>query len=538
VPHKNNLSALAEHLAAQQGVPNWPDLARNLAKRLGCSVVFEPFNLTSPAIDRLSIRALAIELGVGASLDEKMSFGSAQALVAGLERNIHEAFGNGRSKFLSNLDPDILGVAGSCPDRSLTLYNWLVGGANPRSRQWRIQAARVFPALMISLTSGPLGRSEATLEQVIDQGEPLVQALREVYGVQKSVARRAFKIPASLLVQWKIRLGVLLRGLTGIPPEKYPSTDAEWGVYAQLLSVWLPKITGRPATSFFNAAFLPAIAKRGWGARQKLERLGLNEEGALLLRQFIASCSRILTRELAKASRVAESCAAPVAGKVLDEALLAIGVEGLAEGARKWPACLGRSRLAHQKWSSLVLGKRWLAVIDEPFECANGCRVVALAGAKELVKESTIMKNCADTYVNSCMSGQSYLFSVRGDNDVRLAMAEVQFKLARGTNTYQAVTRQLKGPGNRPASREAVEAHAAFTRYLETVTVQDRITQVIKEIEKLRYLNSYGDAAIVARRIEHEIERGALSLLEIARLSPESLLAEAESALAHETRPD
>lgn len=101
-------------------------------------------------------------------------------------------------------------------------------------------------------------------------------------------------------------------------------------------------------------------------------------------------------------------------------------VVGLADLALRWPACLGRSRKA--------------------------------------------MSNCVDTYVQSCMDGDSFIFSVRGKGDERLATAEVRFSPVRGSNSHQIVIVQFKGSSNHPVGSQAARALGAFSIWRPMLT--------------------------------------------------------------------
>ena len=536
LPTPPHLSSLVSALFECRGtLHNRSNTAQYLNWQLETTLTLEECNLTRMAPDRAAVRTLAIEHGLAIQPPGETSTGDVHVRVKALEQEITQEWDTLIASFIEGLGPDTLGQAGIWPDgMPLSRYNWLVG-SDARTRNWRIQVARVFPALIPILAGerGEIQKSEAELTRVIDQGRPLIHALADIYGVRKAIARHALTMPAWLLDDERpARLGVLLRGLSALPPERYPRADDDWRMYVRLLYELLPSLTGRPPASVLNASFLPAISRRGWVVTaRKLEGVGLNEEGSLLLRQFMTACNRMLAWAVVESTRTHELEATRVAGKVLDEAFLSIGVVGLADLARRWPACLGRSRLAHREWSEQVRGKRWPTVIDEPFQWED-CQVVALAGPEDLLEEGKAMNNCVATYVQACMYGDSFIYSVRGKGDERLATAEVRFSPDRGSNSHQFVIVQFKGPSNHSVCSQAARALGAFRRHLETDTdAQSRIAQVKSVMTKLRHWRRQGDTGRLGKRIEQEIERDALRQLQNARLVLDTLLAEAVTRL-------
>jgi hypothetical protein len=513
-PTPANLDTLAMALAESRGLPHARTaMADYLGWKLETALTVQDCNLASIAPDAAAVRALALEHGLADQGMGKASTGEIHARVRGLEEEIHRDWMGLLADFTDRLDPRIKALATLWPDGlPLARYNWLIGSGNS-SRDWRVQAAGVFPALIPVLDGerGTLQVTEAALVHVIDQGRPLLQALADTYGVRKAIARHAPTMPSWLLNgERPASLGMLLRGLSGLPPERYPRTDDDWRVYVHLLQELLPSLTGRPAASPLNAAFLPAISRRGWTVTErKLEGVGLTREGASRLRDFVLACQRFLAEEIVQTLSLPSDEARRLSSRLLDGVFVSIGVLELAQLALRWPAFLGRSRLAHQAWCEHMQGKHWPGVITEPFEWEE-LRVVALTRPEELVEEGRVMGNCVGTYIQDCLDGRAYLFSVRGGDGVPLATGELDFVPRRTSGRQQIFIVQLKGPGNQRPSSQAARAFHAFTRFLETEAPQARIAQVVTDMSRARKWRLQGDAARLARRIEHEIEGDAL----------------------------
>lgn len=527
-----NMDALSRALAECGELPqSRPGMANRLGWKLETTLTVEDCNLLSPETDPAAVRALALEQGLSAP--GLASPGDVQARVTALEHAFAREWRDRLADFIARLDPRVMAQAALWPDGlPLARYNWLIGG-DGGTRQWRIQSAQVFPALVPVLAGerGPLQESEAALVRVIDRGRPLVQALAETYGVRKAIARHALAMPSWLLNgQPAASPGLLLRGLSALPPERYPRTDDDWRVYVQLLRELLPALTGRPAASPLNAAFLPAISRRGWSVTErKLERVGLNREGAARLRDFMLACQRILTEGILQTASVPLEEARRLSGQLLDSVFVATGVLELAQLALRWPAELGRSRLAHQEWCEHMQGKHWPGVIQEPFEWEE-LRVVALTRPEDLVKEGRVMGHCVGTYIQDCLDGRAYLFSVRGGDGKPLATGELRFSRRGAPGRHQVHVVQLKGPGNQHPSSQAARAFHAFTRFLETEAAQDRIARVVSDMARARTWRHQGDAARLARRIEHEIEADALKRMNYPQLELAGLVRRALEA--------
>lgn len=514
LPTPSNLELLVSALADCHWQPGtWTEMANLLSWKLETQLVVKECNLAGLEPDAAAVRALALEQSLAITDTCKTDPVDIRLEVELIEKKIRLEWAERLSEFSGQLDPRIVGLAGLWPSGlTLARYNWLVGGGS-NGPEWRIQSALVFPALIPLLAGerGGIQATEADLARVIDEGRPLIQALCDTYGVRKAIARHALTMPSWLFNgEPHIRFGVLLRGLSALPPERYPHTDDDWRVYAHLLHELLPTLTGRPAESPVNAAFLSTISTRGWTVtEQKLERVGLGYESSLRMREFMTVCVRILAEEIEETRQESELEARLLANKLLDRIFVTIGMVELAKLAQRWPALLRKSQSLHEEWGDHMRGKHWPSVITEPFEWESS-RVVALTRPAELAEEGRVMGHCAGTYIQNCLNGYSYLFSVRTPDDMHMATGELRFRPRGVSGRFQIVVVQLKGPGNKYPSSQATKGFHAFMRFLDTDAGQARIAQVVAIMTKARKWRLQGESGRLSKRIAHEIERDAL----------------------------
>lgn len=98
--------------------------------------------------------------------------------LATAEAAIAVAAGAELRSFVDGLDQDILRLASLWGCMPWARYNWFAS-TQKNVRAYRIQVARVFPALVPVLSGelGPPGAGAQALCEVVDRGEPLVEAL-------------------------------------------------------------------------------------------------------------------------------------------------------------------------------------------------------------------------------------------------------------------------------------------------------------------------------------------------------------------------
>lgn len=528
IPNQSNLATLADALTKHDASHHaWESIASNLGWQLETTLSLERLDLANPGLGKEAIRAAAMEHCLGKDDSSKSDATALQTKVQHIEQKMSDDLAEIMSRFVERLDDNALKLASLWPDGlTLSRYNWLMG-AERTSRPWRIQAAGVFPALipMMAGERGKVERAERSLIKAIDTGHSLVQALEKSYGVRKVIARHALTMPAWLLVDaHPCRMAVLLHGLSELPPERYPRNEAEWRMYRHFINELLPSLTGRPASSRLNEAFLPAISKRGWEiTEEKLNKVGLDTENAHLFRKFVAASNRALAGSIIDACKVSASTATILASRVLETALVSVGVVNLGPIARVWPTLVGRSRIENKAWWDQLRGKNWPAVIDVPFECED-CEVVALASPEQLVEEGKVMGHCVGSYVHSCLDGKAFIFSVRRKDGLRLGTAELWFKSADTSDQFRIGIKQFKGHGNRPVRVQAVRVLDTFKHHLESEGGQTSIAQVLKNMVKARKWRRLGTDAT---RIEHEVEAEAMRHIADVRLRLDTLLVKA-----------
>lgn len=170
-PDRNNLATLAETLAQHDGqFCFWTSLQANLGWRLETTLTPDNLNLADPGLDQEVVRAAALESSLGQGSLESTNPTCLQERTRRIEKQISINLAETMSRFITGLDPRIMAASGLWPDgMPVSRYNWLVGRAD-HTLLWRLQAAKVFPALILRL-AGELG-----MLQPGEQRLPLIRA--------------------------------------------------------------------------------------------------------------------------------------------------------------------------------------------------------------------------------------------------------------------------------------------------------------------------------------------------------------------------
>lgn len=349
--------------------------------------------------------------------------------------------------FRSELDPVALAASeqpGALP--SLGLYNWLQAASGLRRRR-RLQALQGYPLLISALVRQADSDAAGTLGAAVDRGEPLVDALAELYRVPKGFIRRHRGPGGPRLRRMVGSVPALARWLALLPADALPAERAEWEALRELVDQLHSLEATWPAERrvLEKAArrFLSECARRGWTAAWRRFRDGFaNTAGFEDLQDLVRQAEWLYGAE----------AFAPVAAR-----LLAQGVEQVQRVSERWhwqPA-----EVADDAAALSVL--RWPALMPE-LELA-GRRLLPLCSAAELKEEGRRLRHCVGGYSEQCLFRSVHIVSIRDRLGPR---STVELELVRQGAIWKIEVRQHRGEANSAPDPACVQALEALLEHL------------------------------------------------------------------------
>lgn len=391
------------------------------------------------------------------------------------------------------------------PVDRLAVYNFLVGqGGNSR---YRVQAMRVLPWLLPLLAAPKRGRilpELAAVRAAIDGAGPLHDAVACAFGVPRELVRwlGSRELPGNWQLD-DVRLGRLLAALSWLPPERRPSSPAQFGDLMQLCGVLagifrFRNDRGDLRTRAWSALHGPCM--RRWLA--ECGRPGWARDAMARDRQdFAAQCADASDFMGALVDAVQHRQDAG------DEAALAwvtrwaagIGLRRLLALSRDWhadafPALDVAAEMPADVGPAASHGARWPAILPEAMRFGE-ITAVELTSAAQLQAESVRMQHCVASYDRACHSGRSVIVSLRAVSGRVLSTAELRLV-----------------DGDRP--RVAVEQHRAIRNGAPMAACERALEALVA------CLNDEPAAALLQARIRfQQDQRGQARLRQQARES-------------------
>ena len=484
-PLPDRVAMLAEAIRMHDhACPHQEHIASVVAWKLETQLTLVDLDLSAPTTAAWPVRAAALQSCYVDSFSNESSAQFAERMTLA-ETAIAAAAITDLRNFVGSLDPDIVCLSSLWGCLPCPRYNWL---AHHREdiRTYRIQAARVFPALVPVLSGefGPVGAGAQTLSDVIDRGEPLVDALAKTYVVRAVTARHALTMPPALMAGEK--LATLMRALDRLIPERFPRNLDEWTVFDRLVHDAIPKLTDRPAASPDNLSFLPGISRQGWTqAENRWSRLCVGDGAAALIAEFLAVYRKALTWEVVRQARVSQTAAQDACKTALDDALTKVGLFNLFETSSSFQTTMREARHQARAKAKAELDQRlavlrrgpWSNVLKQPATFAD-CKFEPLLTTSALVQIGNELGNCLDEhYAHECVEAKAHIFSIRSTMGVLLGALHLRFQVGRHGG-FEVQIRDCKGPRNVKICALGKRAVAAFCDWLKTPDAQRRISEL------------------------------------------------------------
>lgn len=380
------------------------------------------------------------------------------------------------TEFVRHLNPDILQLSGLWGGMPWARYNWFA--SVPQSvRTYRIQLARIFPALVPVLAgeAGPPSPLTAALTDVIDRGEPLIEALARLCQVRKVTAKHALTMPALFVSAEK--LPILIRALDWMAPERFPRQIPEWATFDRLVHMVIPKLTNRPASNAINFSFLPEISRSGWNHQgdNPLSSLFVDDAAGLLVREFLETYQRTLVWSIEKQDTPRQAAVRTACAKTISDLLAAAGVLSILEASRAFPALLRDAERELSDSHSFIRGERWENVLEVPMVFED-CTIVPLLTVASLTQLGDELNNCigGQAFATACAKGKAHLFSIQDLTGTTLGAFHIHFPVNRN-GVYDVSIDDCKGPHNAKICNQGWKAVKAFCLWLKNDAPQRRI---------------------------------------------------------------
>ena len=487
-------------------------LASMVSWEIETQIEFLGIDLSKPDTGMWPVRAAAIERHLSEKPASEIS-----ARIAERARVTEAELANGLKAelmaFVGRLDGSVVSLSSLWNSMPWARYNWFASSKDP-VRRYRIQLAQVFPALVPILT-GELGVPEPfarSLADVVDSGKPLIDALVSTCQIRSATARHVLTMPPSLMEG--TRLKPLIRSLDALSPDRFPRELSEWLVFGRVVGDLVPGITSRPMSSPLNLAFVPEVCKHGWmHAERQLRRLCIDEQDAILVREFWGLYRNALMWNLLENGLCTEDTAIATCAALIDQEMASAGLARMFEVSRALPALLrlARSELANEH--DLWRGKCWHSVLDKSIVLED-CEIEPLLTVVDLERTGAELHNCIDgRFAFYCANGTAHIFSIRDASGGRLGALHLRFNANR-KDKFAIHVVDCKGPSNAKISSKGMRAVSAFCAWLRDEEAQQRLL----ELRRLALAWRLPKNKDVEKRIEMET-----AILALRRLNQGSL---------------
>jgi len=322
------------------------------------------------------------------------------SFMASLRRTSH-LWGMFSRILYKTLDPEIRRAAMRNPVGTAAQYSWLCGGAR------RIQASAVYPVLLPLLPS---------VEEAIDRGESLNEALSSVTGLKVPALRRMAgftwqKLGANYRLLAEARKGSdVFEMLSEIPPERVPVTRGEWErvrIASQALGAF-----GWPSPGTLSAAF-----SKDWRATERLVGEGLPQAVRDTAFAVIAAADRVWSEGVWNAyADDSLGAVRPAARLVLEALSTGDGLGRLKRFNADWHKGERRRSASMKAIRRRIFGEKlasWAPLWREGTWKGKSGTLEFLCDEDRLAEEGSELTHCVGSYWHQCLSGQCHIAAVR-----------------------------------------------------------------------------------------------------------------------------
>lgn len=299
------------------------------------------------------------------------------------------------------------------------------------------------------------------LRSVIDEGRPLIDHVVARWDV-KPVAVKAIRCLGfdEIGLGWADMLRPLVLILSGIAPEKHPKTKEQWAVFGEQART-IASILKLPLGAESVRLLMIGLSRRNWRKSVNLE-VALIEQ-VRVFESFSADLVRLASTwidlELMESNETSQEARLHL---ILSSKLVSFGLEKCLRIAMDWQVL--RADLARRLD---IKNFYFPCLIEVPYHC-DDLQIVQLRSERDLNEESGAMNHCVNTYVNSCQTGRSVVFSVRQANGARVSTFEMSIE-RKGIAFFDVTLVQQKGRANVSPPSNAVQAVRAFLKYLNRI---------------------------------------------------------------------
>lgn len=449
--------SLARFIADRMGLPPTP---------VGGSIP-EPFSQgDSPADRRGDDGADA----ASAPLLSGQETGSPQALQV-LRRLTRWLLGGQRYRavqaFRNGLPTALMTALDVLQTHRIDIYNHLHGGGQPLLQRNRLQAARLYPALLNVLIE------DEVVSASIDRAAPLNEVLMRRYGISPGTLRalqgkrrsdidpdqqlRLLPLSRNRTTSYwdnrqkKLEGGGLLRALGVLPVAWLPQDREGWRGLVQVVQALVS--AGREVT-------LPLLRPFGPDWQEGATRIERSDTirniddcrngliAHLIMPAFCAALPGWTFRE--KASPSAQEAVRALLARLLDRRPLPVQIEISARWHRLLPHLISLTKPSR----SLT----WLPLTN-PWHGPGGIEILPLTHSTALDEEGKALNHCVGMYDGSCAYSRTHIVSLRGPDGKRCSTAEISLN-----DKGRPRLVQHQGPHNSPPG---TDAHGALLAYLD-----------------------------------------------------------------------
>lgn len=364
----------------------------------------------------------------------------------------------------------------------LALYNYFACSDSTRVR-YRRQAADAFPLLLPILleptrpaarrrdgalpNEGPPHRR--AIQRAIDEGKPLFKSIAGAFSVPSETVRwlAGKELPVSWMINSR-RLGLLIRLLSWVAPEKRPRNEEEFELlhrfgraFAGALQFVGP-MDGEaaiqdPAFAFAARRWLSELQPPGFSVAAVMADDGQFERDVVDARDFLAALYQALLLHC-EPSLGASDVRVDMRLRFVYDWARSLSHQQFLSASRRWHEALitGTPEAGDER---AVLS--WPAVLEEPLR-VGPVTVVELTDQRALVEEGRRLQHCVGSYGDTCLRRDGMVVSVRNAEGKSCSTAALQI----AAEPPVATVIQHRGAQNGPVSADCDAAIAALEAYL------------------------------------------------------------------------
>ncbi|MFZ4534920.1 PcfJ domain-containing protein [Propionivibrio sp.] len=364
------------------------------------------------------------------------------------------------SRFLASLDPDILYAANQPGVFNCYRYNYLCH-LDSTIRRNRRQAVVIFPLLVGEILNQPEPTPEIIqLGKVIDSGQKIIDWIAKKFHVRLAAARALRYLSENDIGEsWRGKLQSLLFLLSTLPPERYPTTSAQWQAFTAAVQ-FIKGTTKHPVNSASTGILLGDIARRNWQLNKTLNASLV--ERASCIEAFIKNLGNALAAHIRVEKLGTKGHPVAQAQVVASNALVKIGLRRVELLATKWQAI---KRDSDQTLIARKTLQPFPLLLPTPFNHGEQA-IVQLTSQADLSAETVRLGHCVESYGAECHHGTSIIFSVRDRHGKPRSTFEITVRTL-SLSAYDIELVQHKAFQNSTPSKEDKAAVSGFFQFLK-----------------------------------------------------------------------